>query len=209
MRMVVGVIATALPFALAVGNMVFGLLGPAGVLPHPIFQPSISAYYYTDLRNVLVGSLCAIAVFNICSVGYDLQDKIAGQLSGVFALGVAFFPTTNPAENDPSPMEQHIGTVHLIFASLMFLTLAYFCLVLFTRTAPGRTPTPRKRQRNIVYLVCGWTIVGSIVVMVSLNIAAIKTLLQCIDPLFCFETVSIIAFGVAWLTKGKAILRDL
>jgi len=208
MRKGVGMIATALPFVLAGGNILFPGSGGCKAFPHSLFQESISAYYYTDMRNFLVGSLCAIAIFSIGSHGYDFEDKIAGHLVGIFALGVAFFPTANPADVPVPPLEQDISNVHLVSAALMFLTLAYFCLVLFRKKAPSRRPTRRKLQRNVVYSVCGWTIVGSMAVMVSLNIPVVQKMLQGINPLFWFESLSILAFGVAWLTKGEAILKD-
>ncbi|HET8922593.1 MAG TPA: hypothetical protein VFN26_06305 [Candidatus Acidoferrum sp.] len=80
MRKAVGIIGVALPFALAFGKM---LLQGSGL------QPSISAYYYTDMRNVFVGSLCAIGVFLLSCKGYDWRDEAAGIAACVFAVGVA------------------------------------------------------------------------------------------------------------------------
>ena len=70
MRRMVGFIALALPFALAAGSILAALLG-SGHLPHPLLQRSISDYYYTPMRDIYVGSLCAIAAFLACSRGYD------------------------------------------------------------------------------------------------------------------------------------------
>ena len=124
-----------------------------------------------------------------------------------FALGVAFCPTT-PDRPNPTPLENNLGWAHEIFAELMFLVLAYFCLFLFTKTSPGGSPTPRKLQRNTVYVVCGWIMIGSMVVMTSLHIPVVGKLFQNINMLLMFETVCRLAFGIAWLTKGEAILKD-
>ena len=80
MRRMVGLIAMVLPFALAGGAICAGLFGPSQALPHPLLQRTISDYYFTAMRNVYVGSLCAIAGFLACSRGYDLHDEIAGYL---------------------------------------------------------------------------------------------------------------------------------
>jgi len=208
MRKAVGILAFALPFVLALGNIAVALIGPSHALPQPLFQQSISAYYYTVTGRFLVGSLCAIAMFLMSCQGYDRNDEITGYLACLFAIGVAFFPTTDPGQLHPPALDRHIATVHVSSAALMFLTLAYFCLVLFRKTDPRNEPTRQKRQRNTVYALCGWTIVGCIVVMTSLNIQAVKLFLRPIDPLLTFESIALLAFGVAWLTKGEAILKD-
>ena len=44
--------------------------------------------------------------------------------------------------------------------------------------------------------------------MVSLNLEGAERLLRPINPLLTCESLALIAFGVAWLTKGNGILRD-
>ena len=197
LRKAVGIIGFALPFVLAFGKM---------LLQGPGIQDSISGYYYTDLRNVLVGSLCAIGVFLMSCRGYDRKDEIAGRLACVFAIGVALFPTT-PYIGATS-RDRLIGTLHLSFAALLFLTLAYFSLALFTKTAPDKNPTRRKLQRNTVYRVCGFTILACILLMVVVALPPVKTLVERLTPVFWLESVAIVAFGVSWLTKGETILKD-
>ena len=87
MRRMVGLLALALPFALAAGSILAALLSPGHHLPHPLLERSISDYYYTPMRDFYVGSLCAIAAFLACSRGYDLHDEITGYLAGVCRLG--------------------------------------------------------------------------------------------------------------------------
>ena len=74
-----GYLGIALPFALVLGQTVSNAF-VTGHLSLAI-QPSISAYYYTSMRNILVGDLCAIAVFLIACKGYSRFDAILGDLA--------------------------------------------------------------------------------------------------------------------------------
>src|SRR5712692_2392141 len=197
LRKAVGIIGFALPFVLAFGKL---------LLQGPGIQSSISGYYYTDMRDVFVGSLCAIGVFLMSSRGYDRKDEIAGILACVFAIGVALFPTT--PDMCATSQDKLIGSLHLSFAALLFLTLAYFSLVLFTKTAPDKTPTPRKLQRNTVYRVCGYTILTCILLIVVVALTSVRTLVERLTPVFWLESLAIVAFGASWLTKGETILKD-
>src|SRR5277367_2112899 len=124
LRRAVGIVAIALPIAVAV---------PIWLLKDHILEPSISCYYYTGTRNVLVGSLCAVAMFMLCCRGYDIYDEIAGIFSAICAIGVAFFPTDPTVCNASSSIR--VGNIHWTFALLLFLTLALFCFFLFTMSA--------------------------------------------------------------------------
>ncbi len=197
LRKAVGIIGSALPFVLAFGKI---------LLQGPGIQGSISSYYYTDMRNVFVGSLCAIGVFLMSCRGYDRKDEIAGRLACVFAIGVALFPTT--PDMDATSGDKLIGSLHLSFAALLFLTLAYFCLALFTKTAPDKNPTRRKLQRNTVYRVCGYTILLCIFLIFVFALPPVKALVERLTPVFWLESAAIIAFGMAWLIKGETILKD-
>ena len=197
LRKAVGIIGFALPFVLIFGKM---------LLQGPGIQSSISGYYYTDMRNVFVGSLCAIGVFLMSTRGYDRNDEIAGILACAFAVGVALFPTT--PDVGATSQDQLIGKVHLSFAALLFLTFAYFSIVLFTKTAPDKIPTPRKLQRNMVYRTCGYTILASILLIVVVALPPIKSLVERLTPVFWLESLAVLAFGVSWLVKGETILKD-
>ena len=198
LRRAVGWVALGLPFALIL---------PWWILGSHMLPSSISGYYYTGMRNLFEGSLCAIAMFNFCCRGYDWKDEAAGIFSAACALGVAFCPTT-PDSGVPTPFQQHVGIAHLTFASLLFMTLAYFCLVLFRTTAADRMVTPRKLLRNMVYSVCGWAILASIGLIVLFKLLKQTYLIGELGAMFCFETTALIAFGIAWLVKGETILRD-
>ncbi|SDD65400.1 DUF998 domain-containing protein [Actinokineospora iranica] len=193
LRRAIGLVGLALPVVLIVGKE---LVQGGGLLN------SISGYYYSDMRDVYVGSLCAIGVFLLSYRGYDWLDDVAANVAGVAAIGVALFPTT-PA-GDPSAADKAIGVAHIVFAAVFFLTLAYFCLVLFRKSDKAR-PTRRKVQRNQVYLVAGLVI---LVCLAGIVVAG-RFLDDSLHPVLWLESGATLAFGFAWLTKGEAILGDL
>jgi hypothetical protein len=197
LRKAVGIVALALPFAVAV---------PGAVLHHTI-QSSISAYYYTGARNLFVGSLCALGMFMLCTRGYDIKDEIAGLFSALCAVGVAMFPTT--PESGATSRQVHIGIAHYAFAAALFLTLSFFCLVLFKMSAVGVEVTRKKTQRNIVYTVCGVAILLSLLLLVTCTLILHREyLIGRVAPGIFFETTSLWAFGFAWLIKGETFLKD-
>jgi hypothetical protein len=208
MRRAVGIIALTLPFALAFGSILASLIGPNNALPQPLFERSISDYYYTPMRDYYVGALFAIGTFLACSRGYDRHDEITGYLAGAFAFVVALVPDVNPYHYSHNRYNDSLGRIHLVAASLMFLVLAYICLVLFRKSDPGRPLTRRKRDRNQVYLVCGLVIITCMSMMIPLAYRPLHTLLWPTGILFYCESVALVAFGVAWLVKGEVFLRD-
>ena len=199
LRRAIGILGVLLPLILSLGAVALFKTG---------LQHSISSYYYTGMRDVFVGTLCAIGVFLLSYKGYERKDDWAGNVACLFAGCVALLPTT-PA-GMTTALEKTIGTLHLVFAALFFLVLAYFSLHLFTKTDETKTPTSRKRWRNRVYRVCGYTILAAIALMVLLAIQnpQLKADLQGYNPIYWLESIAIVAFGVSWLTKGEAILGD-
>jgi hypothetical protein len=208
LRRLVGIFALSLPFVLPAGAILLALAGPAHALPRPLVERAISDYYYTPMSSVYAGSLWVIAMFLICSRGYDRHDEIAGYLAGAFTLGVALFPAEKPRSAHYTRLQINIGFAHTAFAGLMFLSIAYFCLFLFRRSSPERKLTRRKRHRNAIYAVCGVVIIACMCAMVILTMKGLVEAPGSRHAFFCCESLALIAFGVAWLTKGEGILRD-
>src|ERR1700755_2920603 len=110
-RVLIGVIAVLLPFVLVIVNY---------VIAHK-FQPSMSGYYYTAMRDTFVGSLCAIGVFLVSYDGYDLADRLITDIAGACTICIAFFPTTPGGQStapggQPTARQVVIGDFHLAFA---------------------------------------------------------------------------------------------
>jgi len=196
LRKAVGVLGIVLPIVLVFGNIL--ATGEWKILN------SISSYYHTIMRNGFVGILCGVALFMFSYRGHKYIDNLAGDLACIFALGIAFFPnnTANPSDI--------LNIVHLISAILFFLVLIFFSLVLFTKTDPDKEMTAQKKNRNTIYYTCGFTMLGSIL-SIAIYMLWIKGKYPAIDSLslvFWFETIALLAFGLSWLTKGQAILKD-
>ncbi|MFF5174448.1 DUF998 domain-containing protein [Micromonospora sp. NPDC000089] len=199
LRRGVGVVGVALPFVVTVGNAL--LAGRFTLLT------SISGSYHTGMRDVFVGSLCAMGVFLIC-YRYRRLDDLWSSLAGTLAIVVALCPTTAGA--DPSTVDHTdvlVGRVHQVCAAALFVILAGFCLLLFPRTEPGDDLGPRKGVRNRVYRVCGWLIVAAIVATASSSLLPVGVR-ETVRPVFWGEMVAVLAFGMAWLVKGAAIIAD-
>jgi hypothetical protein len=196
LRKFVGVIGILLPFALVIVNVL--------LIRRFEMQGSMSGYYYTDVRGILVGSLCAIGVFLFAYRGYGVWDNWLTNAAGVFAIGVALFPT---APVNPSPRARDISYVHFTCAGLLFAVLAVIALWQFTKTEPNTERSAEKKKRDLVYRTCGIVIVLCLV-LVPIESLVIGAPIQRFHPLFWLEAVSVIAFGIAWLVKGQAVLKD-
>ena len=191
LRKAVGWIGIVLPFVL--------MLGVILIFKGMMIQASISEYYYTGMRDVLVGALCAIALFLFFYRGYSRLDNWAANVAGFFAVCIAWFPTTQAGPSD------FVGIIHFISATIFFLILAFFSLFLFTRK--GSDPTQQKIKRNRIYIVCGIIMLGCLV-----GIVIFFNFFEKGHPrssfVFWAETIALVAFGVSWLIKGETLYRD-
>lgn len=201
----IGWLSALLPIAMFTGNYLFGGC-------HTI-QDSVSDYYYTVTGNLLIGILCAVALFLISYKGYpgDRLDSILTTSAGILALGVAFFPTNETSADSCAiihlPLNDTRNNLHNVFAAGLFILLAAISLFLFTKTKG--TPTPEKLMRNRIYRTCGISMLVFIVLMaIHTNIRADYPSLRKYKPVFWLESGSLIAFGISWLVKGGLFLKD-
>jgi hypothetical protein len=140
-----------------------------------------------------------LAVF-FFSYRYAPRDNYLSTLTGIFALGVAFFPTTpRGADTDLT----WTAVVHFTCAALFFLTLAYFAYFIFTLPPlPKEQREPRKLLRNKIYRICGVMIVVSLVLSPILDLTLSAAVRARIHPLFWLESIAVWAFSFSWLVKG-------
>ncbi len=202
LRRIIGVLAIGLPVIMVAG----------GFIQHgAVIQGSLSSYYYTNMRDFLVGMLSGVALFLISYKGYELIDDVVTNLSGVFALGIIAFPASMFSGHvirvgvflTPDNVSQYI---HLAFSILFLLSLAFNSIFLFTRH--GGSPSREKKKRNKVYVVCGLLMLSSIIGMVVYIAFYSHTPLAKGRPVLVFETIALMSFGVSWLIKGHTLFRD-
>ncbi|MGH3255061.1 MAG: hypothetical protein ACRDOU_06550 [Streptosporangiaceae bacterium] len=140
LRQTVGWMGTLLPIVLLVGNAI------SSSAPRP---DSISGYYYTDMRNIFVGTLWALGVFLVAYRGYDGVDESITNVAGLAAIGVALCPTKPtvctagtgacPASSVArlSTSQQVVGDIHLVLAAITLIALGLMALRFAKR---GMTP---------------------------------------------------------------------
>jgi hypothetical protein len=217
LRLCIGVLGVALAFILRIGSAIFP--------PDPY---SVSAYYYSAMRNILVASLCVLGTFLLTYQGYDKLDSRITNVCGAATIGVALFPTSNPGFKPA-----WVGHVHPVAAGIALAGQALMALQ-FTQSAPRdaaarwlddvkrmlralifRYAQPvhierergRKLIRNRVYSACTWLIIIGVVLTLAQNFwpDSVKAQTQW---MFWFESLSIASFGVAWLVKGETLFKD-
>ena len=203
-RQALGWLGLALPGVLIAGTLAIG---------HPL-PPSLSDFYYTPLRDVFVGILVALGVFLLTYLGHRepsalVSDRNVSTVAGLGALGTALFPndTLDPCDGLQIPALDPAGVAHVVSATAFLTMTAVFCLVLFRRS-DGTAPTPLKRRRNRVYLACGLVIVASLAALAAYFLVMSpdeRCAIAETRPVLWLEVVTVLAFGLSWLVKGRGI----
>lgn len=193
-RLMIGILGTSLPIALLVGD---GLL-LSGEMP----RASISAYYHSGLRDVLVAGLCIVGFFLMT---YQLLhynwDNVLSVIAGVAACFVAVFPTAGPSPLTPIQEllgEACVSRIHLISAAVFILGLAAMSFLFGLRDG-------RRTDR-----ACGgafwrrfhWGCALAIVAAVGHIVLTKWTGRGDEHAMFFGEAVATFAFGLSWLGKG-------
>ena len=198
-RQLIGYLGLLLPILLV---LLAGLRPTAGLRAWKLLA-SVSAYYYTGAVGVFIGVLFALSLFLLSYRGYEGEwvDRLLGKIAGIAALGVPLFPTEPPLESlTPSWWIPAMLKLHLISATVLFVSFILFALWLFrkSRIARFRDRPKEKRTRDTICFFCG------IAMILSMVWAGISSILRA--PIFWPETIAIEAFAISWLTKGEAQL---
>lgn len=187
LRRAIGILGISLPIIL----LTWGWLGQR------VWLDTISAYYGLRARDALVGCLCTIGCFLFTYHGYDSHDDIAAHLAGLCAVLVALVPATHSGV-------QH--ALHFVFATGLFVVLAYISYFRFTRLT--ETPTEAKLVRNRVYRRCAVAMLVCVGLIPLVDLTRVGTRLAAVRPIFLLETLALWAFGLSWLVKGGTLWRD-
>jgi hypothetical protein len=165
---------------------------------------SLSAYYYTSMRDIFVSTTVLTGVLLMCYRTAHIQDTIVACLAGIAAIGLALFPMDPTYAAELLARYPDLGTdrhysnhgvlgYHLFFA-ISFAALSFY-LVFFRFGAE----MPETGSKKMAYRLCGG--------LMLLSFAAIG-MLAIVDTSASFfwpETCAVTALAIAWLIKGGAV----
>jgi hypothetical protein len=200
MRVLVGLLAIALPFALV---LIDGIWFDGSRFP----RTSLSAYYYSGVRELFVGALSATGVFLIAYKVAEVNlDNTLSVLAGVAVLGVAMFPTDRSSDAIAlTPLQDRLGetavaTVHYVSAATFISALAIISYF-FGRREGAREAVAGKRSPRF-WRAFHWSCAG--VIAAALLFILVTQVLGTgpAESLLIGEAVSVWAFGASWLWKG-------
>ncbi|MGW8247638.1 MAG: hypothetical protein ACWGOV_05950 [Acidiferrobacterales bacterium] len=182
LRFLLGLVAFCFPFAVSLASSAR--------------LNSISAAYYSEAKYIYIGTLILVAVFLLAYSGHSVAESRVSRIASVTAVLTLLFPAacTNCSENFSS-------RIHFISSAILFLILAYFCLVPFqkgTRGAPGK-----RARRSLIYRICGWTMLGCIAGLFFANIFLTVSTINKFRLTYYGQAISLIAFGIAWMVSSK------
>jgi hypothetical protein len=166
---------------------------------------SVSISYWTDSRDIFVGSLIAVGFFLVAYNGTGNRidfEYLISKVAWLFALCIALFPTDGFTEEDIpagwilnvsefldlTPDAIHKGASILLFICLFFLILFFSC----------RAKEKGKRIRSYIYLAIG---MGMLIGMPAVYF--IGKGLQWNDTIFWVEFVGLWLFGWGWFIAGS------
>lgn len=207
-RQFLGYLGVVLPLSLWLSSTWAGVL----------LESSISDYYYTDMRNLLVGILCGIGFFLITYRGYPakpgerITDRQVSLLAGLGALGVAFVPVQRAqlaiceSVGTPAALISQENLVHFGSATLFFVATAIFCLYFFPKGERTPDGKPVWSRRRYAYYLYGIAIVFALVMLFRYEFSGCQARHEFdkIHYVFWWESIAVVGFALAWLTKGKA-----
>jgi hypothetical protein len=164
--------------------------------------PSMSAYWYSDARDVFTSSLAVVGGALGCyrrkdaSGKNDPRDTRTSFIACAGAFCVVAFPMS-PA-NAVGWLEIR-GWLHFFAAVAFFGALAAMCLRLFPLSDQA-VMGPQKLRRNAIYRACAYTIIAGIVAL-----AVVANAFDHSPWVFWIEAVMVEAFGLAFAVKGGMI----
>lgn len=204
LRRLIGILGMAMPLICFLGGLLFQ--------GDPL-QSSISAYYYTNVRDVFTGIMVAVGIFMITYRGYELIDDIVSNAIAVCALGVALFPCAlvviPPSNIGFFQLYSDVSSIgHAISAGSFFFLLAMNSIFIFTLSDKSKQKTKNKEIRNVIYITSGVIILLALVGIGVLNLMYSPKDLEATAYLFILETILLEAFGISWLVKGNTLFRD-
>lgn len=193
------------------------LLMIGGFITEGQILPSISDYYFSAMRDFVVGALVAIGIFLMSYKDeqretHNLIDTMIGFAAGAASIGLALFPNKPHAIGIETffhvIMDDRICIALHFLSSFVFLTtLTLYCLRIFSRRAP-------KAERRL-YWACGCAVVtAGVAATLASFIRAFdwfeaRLIVEHLNLIFWLEAAGIWAFCLAWLMKGHQERQSL
>jgi hypothetical protein len=202
MRFGVGLLGVSLPPLLV-------FLEPLLFDGQPFPRGSLSAYYYSGMREFFVGLLWAIGVFLVLYKIADFtRESRLSTFAGLAVIIVALFPTGRPGAAVPfTPLQDLAGEttverVHFAAAGLFIAMLAPITYY-FGREEGKRQARPGRRSPRF-WRTFHWTCTG--LILLALALAAFAGITSEPDKgLLIAEWIAVWAFGASWLMKGAEL----
>ena len=192
-RFVVGAVGLALPVVLMVG----------AYAQTQEFQRSLSAYYYTGLRDVFVGGLVTIGVFLLTYMVFEKNlDNAASLVAGAAVIVVAWAPTGPPAGGDDS-----IRVVVHFVAAFVFIAALAVLSVRFGWAEGRRSDRDPAQHRwwSLFHYACAAVIAAAVVFIGITKWSGVGEEYS----LLIGETLAVLAFGASWAAKGSELAGQL
>lgn len=188
LRLIMGIIAFFMPIAV----VIFSQTALA----------SISASYYSDARDIFVGSLFIVGAFLLAYNGHATSQAVTSKIAAIAAFCVAYFPTS--CEGCESNVESYI---HYVSAITLFSILAFFCFVFFRKKIKHGKGKAQLRSR--IYFACGSVMLACILILILVFLLMTLDVMseELVDKLLIIylgEWIALTAFGVAWMVAGKS-----
>lgn len=194
MRFAIAVLGIALPILLV-------FVEPILFDGQPWPRGSLSAYYYSGMREVFVGTLCAIGVFLIIYKGGEpTREARASTYAGIAVIVVALFPTGKPGAAVPAtPLQDRLGEEWV--ERIHFFAAAVFIALLWRITRQHFRK--HASAHGSFHAACAWLILA------ALALAAVAGATGEPDKgILVAEWLAVWAFGASWLrTVEFAVLR--
>jgi hypothetical protein len=188
LRRAIGILGIALPILLIIGN-------------HGEVEKSISYFYYTKMSAVFTGVLIAFGLVLCTYRGSKLpnekiSENVLTTIAGFCALLVALVPTRSEDGIDGLfYMHDDLlrGSIHYIAAAVFILLMGLVVLFKFTQA-----PYYKKFYKVMGIIV----LIGWVFAIFAFAFQKLSGNILFKGDIFWGESVSLWAFGFAWLRRG-------
>lgn len=215
LRRCMGWLALIFPVVLVVSGLLIGVQN--GI------QTSMSAYYWAQASDgkstgdLFVGFLWAIGIFLILYTGWDAKENRTLDLAGLFAIGVAMFPTTPESGSIPESGALFPDwilqswdifgmdvTIHGFCAVSLFGCMAYVCLACASNTLDKIKPVEDRCTWERRYFWLGLAMIGvPLFATVLIAVFKIENYLTLV-----LEVLGVWIFSVYWRVKTSELKKS-